>query len=119
MLPFLVRNGRYATNEDIAYMTEYEKNQVARSVYTAFSNVPIERYSPFPNGFDYSDAVPIVRKTLDDADKTAEMRTELKALLMETPSDDRYYKYREEAANALESYVNGTYNLFHNGIPIT
>ena len=111
-IDFLVRNGRYATNEDIAYMTEYEKNQVARSVYTAFSNVPIERYSPFPNGFDYSDAVPIVRKTLDDADKTAEMLKELKALLMETPSDDRYYKYREEAANALESYVNGTYNLF-------
>ena len=111
-IDFLIKNGRYANEKDIAYIAEYEKNQVAREVYHAFSNVLIERYTPFPNGFDYHAAIPLIRKSLDDTEKAAEMLTELKALAIETPQDDRHFDLRQRAAENLDSYLSGTFNLF-------
>ena len=108
----LMKNNQYLTEADISHIPEYEKNQLTQSIYYAYSSVPMENYRPFPYGYDYYNAIPIIREALDNKEKTDELFSELKNLMMETLESDKEYKFRSEALNTLESYINGTYNLF-------
>ncbi len=111
-IDILMKNNQYLTEADVLHIPEYEKNQLAQSIYYAYSSVPMENYRPFPYGYDYYNAVPIVKDALDNKEKTDEMFSELKTLMMETLESDKEYKFRSEALNTLESYINGTYDLF-------
>ena len=111
-IDYLIKAGRYANEHDIADIPKYEKKEIATQIFHSFSSISEDKYSPYPKGFDYYNAIPVIAEKLADKEKTAEMLAELQALLMETPKDDRDYKIREHCAKVLESYVNGTYNLF-------
>ena len=108
----LIKTDRFINSSDIDNMPLYEKYELARDIRAAYSNVPMERYRPYPYGFDYSDSIPIIMEMLDNRDKLTECLIETKALFMETQQDDRSYEYIKEAAENLEKYVEGTFNLF-------
>ncbi len=111
-ISLLMKLNRYITNNDIEYMSEYEKGQVAWSIYYAYSGVPEGKYRPFPYLADHYKAIPIIKEQLDDEGKLKEIQSELRSLLLETKEDDRYYKWIKEASENIESYNNGTFNLF-------
>ena len=108
----LIKTDRFINSSDIDNMPLYEKYELARDIRAAYSHVPMERYRPYPYGYDYSDSIPIIMELLDNRDKLTECLIETKALFMETPQDDRSYEYIKAAAENLEKYVEGTFNLF-------
>lgn len=112
----LINQGIYLSKKDIENIPNYEKGQIANSVRSAFMNVLDEsRYKPYPNdkGFFVNETNSYIIEKLDNHEQMSEMMSELRNLLMETPKDDKWkFNTRTKALEMLESYSNGTFNLF-------
>ena len=112
--------------KDIENIPNYEKNEIAAAVHSSFSSVMDEsRYKPYPKDLYYLDttARKYIIEKLDNPEQLAEMMSELRNLLMETPKDDEWkIKTRTRALEMLEQYSNGTFNLFpsiERPVPVT
>ncbi len=111
----LIKRGIYLNPKEIENIPNYERERVATAVHSAFLNVMDEsRYKPYPKDLHFVDtsARKYIIERFDNPEQMAEMITELRNLVMETPKDDRYYNSRAEALEILEQYANGTFNLF-------
>ena len=109
----LIAQKRFPGEDAIAKIPEYERGQLARTVYNGFYNAPDDVPRPYPKGADYYDALPMTEEQLQDKGKTAEILAALTSRLDGLPEDDRYYGSVRRAKEQLSEYVDGTFSLFN------
>ena len=109
----LIAQKRFPGEDAIVAIPQYERQQLARSVYFGFSDVPDDVPKPYPKGADYYDAVPVIEEQLADKVKPAEMLEALTAYLDGMDESDRHYDSCQRAKEQLYEYVNGTFSLFN------
>mgnify|MGYP003046271341 CR=1 FL=1 len=109
----LIAQKRFPGEDAIAKIPEYERGQLARTVYNGFYNAPDDVPRPYPKGTDYYDALPMIEEQLQDKGKTAEILAALTSRLDGLPEDDRYYSSVRRAKEQLSEYVDGTFSLFN------
>ena len=109
----LIAQKRFPGEDAIAKIPEYERGQLARTVYNGFYNAPDDVPRPYPKSADYYDALPIIEEQLQDKGKTAEILAALTSRLDGLPEDNRYYDSVRRAKNRLSEYVDGTFSLFN------
>ena len=109
----LIAQKRFPGEDAIAKIPEYERGQLARTVYNGFYNAPDDVPRPYPKGADYYDALPMIEEQLQDKGKTAEMLAALTSRLDGTDESDRSYDSVRRAKDRLSEYVDGTFSLFN------
>ena len=109
----LIAQRRFPGEDAIAAIPQYERRQLARTVYFGFSDAPDDVPRPYPKGADYYDAVPVIEEQLADKAKAAEMLEALTAYLDGMDEGDRHYDSCQQAKELLSEYVNGTFSLFN------
>ena len=109
----LIAQKRFPGEDAIAKIPEYERGQLARTVYNGFYNAPDDVPRPYPKGADYYDALPMIEEQLQDKGKTADMLAALTSRLDDLPEDDRHYSSVQRAKDRLSEYVDGTFSLFN------
>ena len=109
----LIAQKRFPGEDVIAAIPQYERKQLARSVYFGFSDAPDDVPRPYPKGADYYDAVPVIEEQLADKAKAAEMLEALTSYLEGMDEGDRHYDSCQQAKEQLSEYVNGTFSLFN------
>ena len=109
----LIAQKRFPGEDAIAKIPEYERGQLARTVYNGFYNAPDDVPRPYPKGADFYDAVPIIEKQLQDKAKAADMLAALTSRLDGTDESDRFYDSVRRAKDRLSEYVDGTFSLFN------
>lgn len=109
----LIAQKRFPGEDAIAKIPEYERGQLARTVYNGFYNAPDDVPRPYPKGADYYDALPMIEEQLQDKGKTAGILAALTSRLDGLPEDDRYYGSVRRAKEQLSEYVDGTFSLFN------
>ena len=109
----LIAQKRFPGEDAIAKIPEYERGQLARTVYNGFYNASDDVPRPYPKNTDFYDAVPIIEKQLQDKAKAADMLAALTSRLDGLPEDDRHYSSVQHATEQLSEYVDGTFSLFN------
>ena len=109
----LIAQKRFPGEDAIAAIPQYERRQLARTVYFGFSDAPDDVPQPYPKGADYYDAVPGIEEQLADKVKAAEMLEALTAYLDGMDEGDRHYDSCQQAREQLSEYVDGTFSLFN------
>ena len=109
----LIAQKRFPGEDAIAQIPEYERGQLARTVYNGFYNAPDDVPRPYPKNTDFYDAVPIIEEQLHDKAKAAEVLAVLTSRLDGLPEDDRSYDSVQRAKEQLSEYVDGTFSLFN------
>jgi len=109
----LIAQKRYPGEDAIAKIPEYEREQLARLIYSGFYDAPDDTPRPYPKGVDFYDALPIIEKQLEDRGKAAEMLATLTSRLDGMTDGDRYYDSVRRAKERLAEYVDGTFSLFN------
>ena len=109
----LIAQKRFPGEDAIAAIPQYERRQLARTVYFGFSDAPDDVPRPYPKGADYYDAVPGIEEQLADKVKAAEMLEALTAYLDGMDEGDRHYDSCQQAREQLSEYVDGTFSLFN------
>ena len=109
----LIAQKRFPGEDAIAVIPQYERRQLARTVYFGFSDAPDDVLRPYPKGVDYYDAVPVIEEQLADKAKTAEMLEALTAYLDSMDEGDRHFDSGQQAREQLSEYVDGTFSLFN------
>ena len=87
----LIAQKRFPGEDAIAAIPQYERRQLARTVYFGFSDAPDDMPRPYPKGTDYYDAVPVIEEQLADKAKAAEMLEALTSYLDGMDEGDRHY----------------------------
>ena len=109
----LIAQKCFPGEDAIAAIPQYERKQLARTVYFGFSDAPDDVPRPYPKGADYYDAVPVIEEQLADKAKAAEMLEALTAYLDSMDEGDRHYDSCQQAREQLSEYVDGTFSLFN------
>ena len=109
----LIAQKRFPGEDAIAAIPQYERRQLARTVYFGFSDASDDGPRPYPKGADYYDAVPVIEEQLADKAKAAEMLETLTAYLDGMDEGDRHYDSCQQAREQLSEYVDGTFSLFN------
>ena len=109
----LIAQKRFPGEDAIVAIPQYERQQLARSVYFGVSDAPDNVPKPYPKGADYYDAVPTIEEQLADKAKTREMLEALTAYLDGMDEGNRHYDSCQRAKEQLSEYVNGTFSLFN------
>ena len=109
----LIAQKRFPGEDAIAAIPQYERRQLARTVYFGFSDASDDVPRPYPKGADYYDAVPVIEEQLADKVKAAEMLEALTAYLDGMDEGDRHYDSCQQAREQLSEYVDGTFSLFN------
>ena len=109
----LIAQKRFPGEDAIAKIPEYERGQLARTVYNGFYSAPDDVPRPYPKGADYYDALPMIEEQLQDKGKTAEILAALTSRLDGTDESDRSYDSVRRAKDRLSEYVDGTFSLFN------
>ena len=109
----LIAQKRFPGEDAIAAIPQYERRQLARTVYFGFSDAPDDVPRPYPKGTDYYDAVPVIEEQLADKAKATEMLEALTAYLDGMDEGDRHYDSYQQAREQLSEYVDGTLSLFN------
>lgn len=109
----LIAQKRFPGEDAIAAIPQYERRQLARTVYFGFSDASDDVPRPYPKGADYYDAVPVIEEQLADKAKAAEMLEALTAYLDGMDEGDRHYDSCQQAKEQLSEYVDGTFSLFN------
>lgn len=109
----LIAQKRFPGEDAIAAIPQYERRQLARTVYFGFSDALDDVPRPYPKGADYYDAVPVIEEQLADKAKAAEMLEALTAYLDGMDEGNRHYDSCQRAKEQLSQYVNGTFSLFN------
>ena len=109
----LIAQKCFPGEDAIAAIPQYERRQLARTVYFGFSDAPDDVPRPYPKGADYYDAVPVIEEQLADKAKAAEMLEALTVYLDGMDEGDRHYDSCQQAKEQLSEYVNGIFSLFN------
>ena len=109
----LITQQRFPGEDAIAKISEYERRQVARAIYSSLYNAPDNVPRPYYMGMDYYQAVPLIEEELQDKSTAMWLMDALNARLGEMQKDDHSYKSVREAKYQLIAYLDGTFSLFN------
>lgn len=109
----LIAQKCFPGEDAIAAIPQYERKQLARSIYFGFSDAPDDVPRPYPKGTDYYDTVPVIEEQLADKAKAAEMLEALTSYLDGMEEGNRHYDSCQRAKEQLSEYVNDTFSLFN------
>ena len=115
----LITQNRFLTDEDHAYMPEYERRHLAITVYNALSDSVYA--SDVVKGDYIWDNVEQMQKELTDPGRVHELYNHVHDLWDMTLSDDRRYDMIKQAYQDITAYLDGEYTLFglsHDPIPV-
>ncbi|WP_324248488.1 N-6 DNA methylase [Enterococcus faecalis] len=108
----LIKEDRYLNRREKAYLPEYEKMRLARSLYVFQYYDPNDASKTIPRDWDIDAAKKVFRPLLDDPEQcAAHYEKMVKALAMVSP-DDRAYKLMEPSLRDMGAYLRGEYSLF-------
>ncbi|OJU18294.1 MAG: DNA methylase [Clostridiales bacterium 43-6] len=108
----LIRQNRYMTEQELAYIPTYEKEEVAKAVYQFFSGVSDNTPCPFPRNFDYWEGVKYVSDQLSDPAKIEGIYEMMLPVWQETKQDERNFPFRKQGFENLCAFRDGTFTLF-------
>ena len=108
----LIVVGRYMTERELAYIPEYERMILARSIYNFFYHQPETVLRPYPFGMEYHKAVEQIRPQLDDPDRVKEILSMMEEVLAGTADYDQRYPSMKQAYKDLTDFRNGAFSLF-------
>ena len=108
----LIVVGRYMTERELAYIPEYERMILARSIYNFFYHQPETFLRPYPYGSDYHRAIDQIRPQLDDPDRVKEILSMMEEVLAGTADYDQRYLSMKQAYKDLTDYQDGAFSLF-------
>ena len=108
----LIVVGRYMTERELAYIPEYERMILARSIYNFFYHQPETVLRPYPFGMEYHKAVEQIRPQLDDPDRVKEILSMMEEVLAGTADYDQRYPSMQQAHQDLTDYRDGAFSLF-------
>lgn len=108
----LISVGRYMTEKELAYIPEYERTILARSIYNFFYHQPETFLRPYPYGSDYHRAIDQIRPQLDDPDRVKEILSMMEEVLAGTADYDQRYPSMQQAHQDLTDYQDGAFSLF-------
>ena len=108
----LIVVGRYMTEKELAYIPEYERMILARSIYNFFYHQPETVLRPYPFGMEYHKAVEQIRPQLDDPDRVKEILSMMEEVLAGTADYDQRYPSMQQAHQDLTDYRDGAFSLF-------
>lgn len=108
----LISVGRYMTEKELAYIPEYERMILARSIYNFFYRQPETVLRPYPFGMEYHKAVEQIRPQLDDPDRVKEILSMMEEVLAGTADYDQRYPSMKQAYKDLTDYQDGAFSLF-------
>lgn len=108
----LIVVGRYMTERELAYIPEYERMILARSIYNFFYHQPETVLRPYPFGMEYHKAVEQIRPQLDDPDRVKEILSMMEGVLAGTADYDQRYPSMKQAYKDLTDYQDGAFSLF-------
>lgn len=110
----LMREERYLSEKEIAYIPTYEKGVLAAEIYHFYSNQPEEILHPYPYGAYYDDAVAAIIPQLQQTGRVDEILDSMAQILDNTAEFDRHYDSMHKAYRNLQDYRDGKYTLFPN-----
>ena len=109
----LIADGRYLSEQQLAYLPEYEKTELAREIHNFYPRQPEDLPRPFPREMDYWQAVTeFIRPQLDEPERVTAILESMAAVLDNTADFDRNYEDMQKAFADLTAYQNGEYTLF-------
>ena len=108
----LIVVGRYMTERELAYIPEYERMILARSIYNFFYHQPETFLRPYPYGSDYHRAIDQIRPQLDDPDRVKEILSMMEEVLAGTADYDQRYPSMKQAYKDLTDYQDEAFSLF-------
>lgn len=108
----LIVVGRYMTERELAYIPEYERMILARSIYNFFYHQPETVLRPYPFGMEYHKAVEQICPQLDDPDRVKEILSMMEEVLAGTADYDQRYPSMKQAYKDLTDYQDGAFSLF-------
>ena len=108
----LIAAGRYMTEKELAYIPEYERTILARSIYNFFYHQPETFLRPYPYGMEYHKAMEQIRPQLDDPNQVKEILSMMEEVLAGTADYDQRYPSMQKAHQDLTDYRDGVFSLF-------
>lgn len=108
----LINEGRYMTPAELDHIPAYEKEELAREIYSFFYNVPETMDRPYEFGLDYYKAIENLQPLLDDPAQVQEILAMMPPVLDVTEESHRQYTQRQKAYADLTAFQNGTFTLF-------
>lgn len=108
----LIVVGRYMTEKELAYIPEYERMILARSIYNFFYHQPETVLRPYPFGMEYHKAVEQIRPQLDDPDRVKEILSMMEEVLAGTADYDQRYPSMQQTYQDIIDYRDGAFSLF-------
>ena len=108
----LIAAGRYMTEKELAYIPEYERTILARSIYNFFYHQPETFLRPYPSGMEYDKAMEQIRPQLDDPNQVKEILSMMEEVLAGTADYDQRYPSMQKAHQDLTDYRDGVFSLF-------
>lgn len=108
----LIVVGRYMTEKELAYIPEYERMILARSIYNFFYHQLETVLRPYPFGMEYHKAVEQIRPQLDDPDRVKEILSMMEEVLAGTADYDQRYPSMQQTYQDLIDYRDGAFSLF-------
>ena len=114
----LIVQNRFLTDEDRAYMPEYERRHLALAIYNALSD-SVYASDVVKDGYIWDNVVRI-QKELTDPVRVHELYSHVHDLWSMTLSDNRRYDVIKQAYQDITAYRGGEYTLFglsHDPIP--
>lgn len=108
----LIANGRYMSEHELAGIPEYEKHELAVSIYRFYAQQPESVVHPYPYGAEYADAMKIIGTQLADTGQTEDMLESMREVLDNTADFDKNYGFMKKTVQDLSDYLNGCYSLF-------
>jgi N12 class adenine-specific DNA methylase/adenine-specific DNA methylase len=110
----LIAQNRFLSDADRAYMPEYERKQVARSIVNGFMDAPQEYDRPYSGNaiVDYWESVTEVQKQLSIPSRVQAIYSTLASLESKTLTTEQRYDLRHRAVKDLSAYMKGEFSLF-------
>lgn len=128
----LISEGWYMSRAELDYLPNYERLILVRSLNVFYSDLPEDYERPFPgksdffhneykdeNGekildFNYPHEAEwqAISDLLDNPERLDVQLAQMRRIVENTSSEDRYYNSRKSAFENLSAYQNGTYTLF-------
>lgn len=110
----LIAQNRFLSDADRAYMPEYERKRVARSIVNGFMDAPQEYERPYSGNaiVDYWESVAEVQKQLTNPSRVQAIYSTLASLESKTLTTEQRYDLRHRAVKDLSAYMKGEFSLF-------
>lgn len=113
----LIAENRYISKEELDYIPTYEKQIIARKIYSFYSYSPSDVERPFTLNEDRfsSNEKPVeeIMEQLDDSEFVDNLLGQMEYVLSNTLSDERGFDTMQTAYNDLKDFQNGDYSIFN------